>query len=78
MLSAKTKTVSHRLITEQYSHLVAEAEGFSHDGIQDTFQLKVQCHQVKKSTCGDVNPSSDPLKCHCDAVAVKALLDVHD
>lgn len=45
-----TKTVSHRLITEQYTNLLAEAEGVSLDGIQDTFRLKVQCQQVTEST----------------------------
>lgn len=66
---------------EQYhsaSHLLAEAEGVSHDGIQDTFLRKVQCHWVKKATCGDVKSYSDPLKCRCNAVTVKALLDIHD
>lgn len=70
------RTVSHRVITEQYSHLLAEAEGVSHDGIQDTFRLKVQCHQVEKSF--GVKLSPDPSKCQCDAVSVKALLDAHD
>lgn len=72
------KTVSHRLITEQYSHLLAEAEGVGYNGIQDTFRLKVQCHRVKKSTCGGVKSQSDLLKCPCDAMSVKALLDAHD
>ncbi|XP_054869454.1 uncharacterized protein LOC118469629 [Amphiprion ocellaris] len=71
-------TVSHRLITEQYSHLLAEAEGGSHDGIQDTFRLKVQCHQVKKTAHGGVEPQTSSLKFQCNAVEVKALLDVHD
>lgn len=72
------KTVSNRLITEQYDHLLAEAEAVSQDGIQDTFRLKVQCQQVQRTARGSVKSQSDPLKCHCDAVAVKALLDVHD
>ncbi|XP_049895671.1 uncharacterized protein LOC126387160 [Epinephelus moara] len=73
-----TKTVSHRLITEQYSHLLAEAENVSHNGIQDTFRLKVQCHRVKKSGCSAVESHPGLLKHPCDAVDVKALLDVHD
>lgn len=71
------KTVTHRLITEQYSHLLAEAESVCHDGIQDTFRLKVQC-QGKKSACGSSQPHSAPHRYHCDAVAVKALLDAQD
>uniref|UniRef100_A0A3B4ZFA4 Gypsy retrotransposon integrase-like protein 1 n=1 Tax=Stegastes partitus TaxID=144197 RepID=A0A3B4ZFA4_9TELE len=71
-------TVGHRLITEHYSHLLAEAEDVSNDGIQDTFRLKVQCHRLKKpsriSTSSQVSPTRQP----CDTVAVKALLDAHD
>lgn len=72
------KTVGHRLITEQYSHLLAEAEGVSHDGIQDSFRLKVQCQGVKKSNCRAAKSQSDHLAHCCDSVAVKAVLDVHD
>jgi len=48
VLSRDPFAKSHRLITEQYNHLLAEAEGVSHDVIQNTFRLKVQCHRVKK------------------------------
>lgn len=68
---------NHRLITEQCSHLLAEAESVCHDGIQDTFRLKVQC-QVKKAACGSLQPQSTPHGCQWDAVAVKALLDAQD
>ncbi|KAI4812430.1 hypothetical protein KUCAC02_023818 [Chaenocephalus aceratus] len=71
------RSVSHRLITEQYSHLLAEAEGVNHDGIQDTFRLKVQCQRMKKLPGGSIKSQSDPLMCHSDSGAVKALLDVH-
>ncbi|KAF0036608.1 hypothetical protein F2P81_011920 [Scophthalmus maximus] len=54
---------------KRYSHLFAEAECVSHDGIQDTFRLKVQCHRVKQSVCG-VEYLSDPLKCPCDPVSI--------
>lgn len=72
------KTVSHRVITEQYTNFLAEAEGVSHDGIQDTFRLKVQCQQVKKSTHKGMKLQSDSSKYHCDFGAVKALMGVHD
>ena len=72
------KTVSRRLITEQYSHLLAEAEGVGHDGIQDTFRLKVQCHQVEKSSVSSSKPQSAHRRYHCDIVDVKAILGAHD
>ena len=72
------KTISHRVITEQYTNLLAEAEGVSHDGIQDTFRLKVQCQHVKKSTYKRIKLQSDSFKCHCDVGSVKALMGVHD
>ena len=72
------KTISHRVITEQYTNLLAEAEGVSHDGIQDTFRLKVQCQHVKKSTYKGIKLQSDSFKCHCDVGSVKALMGVHD
>lgn len=68
--------VSHRLITEQHSHHLAEAESVCHDGIQDTFRLKVQC-QVKKAY-GSSQPQSTDHGYQYDAVAVKALLDAQD
>lgn len=71
------RSVSHRLITEQYSLLLAEAESVSCDGIQDTFRCKVQCHLVEKSARG-VRSQSVLSKCSCDSVCVNALLDVHD
>lgn len=71
-------TVSHRLITEQYSNLLAEAANVSYDGIQDTFRLKVQCHRVKKQSHSTITSQASSSKPCCDAVAIKALLDVHD
>lgn len=32
-----SKTIGHRLLNEQYERLLSEAEGFSEEGIQDTF-----------------------------------------
>lgn len=72
------RTVSHRLITEHYSHLLAEAEDFSRDGIQDAFRLKVQSHQVKRTARGAARCQPHLFKCNYDAVAVKALLHTHD
>lgn len=54
-----TKTVSHRLTNEHYSHLLAEAEAVSQDGIQDVFRLKVHCHQVTRTACGVVKAGHD-------------------
>ena len=43
------RPVSHRLITEQYHHLLTEAENVDYDGIQDTFRLKALCQQANQS-----------------------------
>lgn len=70
-------TVSHRLITEQYSHLLAESESVSSEGIQNAFRLKVQGQHVDTPpfhTTGLQTPSSQP---GCDAMDVKAILDFH-
>lgn len=68
-----SKTVSQRLITEQYDHLVAEAEGVAPDSIQDTFRLKVQCHKVKRAAEKVTVSQSSPV---CQA-EISALLDTH-
>lgn len=71
-------TVSHRLITEQYDRLLTEAVGVNHDGIQDTFHLKVQHHKVKKPAHGVAENQSSCQSFHCDVGAVQAVLDAHD
>lgn len=68
-----TKTVSQRLVTEQYDFLVAEAEGVTPDTIQDTFRLKVQCHRLKRAEQKVKAPQSSPV-CLAD---INALLEVH-
>ncbi|KAJ8341924.1 hypothetical protein SKAU_G00342150 [Synaphobranchus kaupii] len=70
-------TISHRLITEPYDCLLAAADEVREDGVQDTFRLKVQYHQVKKTT-DIVTTQSDPLPLNCNTATVRALLDVHD
>ncbi len=74
-----TRIVGHRLITEQYNHFLAVAEGVSHDGIQDTFRLKVQSQRLRlpnHSGFAEYHPGT--FECCCDPAAVQALLDVHD
>lgn len=41
------KLVSHRLISENYVSLLAEADAIGEDWIQDVFRLKVQSHSEK-------------------------------
>lgn len=69
------KTVSQRLINEQYEQLLTEAEGVNPDSIQDTFRLKVQCHQVKTKQKGMTPPFCSTKGC-C-STDVSALLDVN-
>uniref|UniRef100_A0A8C6M195 Gypsy retrotransposon integrase-like protein 1 n=1 Tax=Nothobranchius furzeri TaxID=105023 RepID=A0A8C6M195_NOTFU len=71
-------TVGHRLITEQYHHLLAEAENVSCNDIQDAFRVKVQSHRVKKSPHTSVSSQVTSSQHPCDTVSVKALLDAHD
>ncbi|XP_055366656.1 retrovirus-related Pol polyprotein from transposon 17.6 isoform X2 [Betta splendens] len=73
-----TKTVGHRLITEQYGHLLVEAEGVSHGGIQDSFRLKVQCQRVKKSNSQAAKSQADHVRYCCGPVDIKAVFDAHD
>lgn len=63
------KTVSHRLITEQYGRLLAEAEGVNEDWIQDTFCLK--------ATNIFVSPRLG-LVMSCDHSTVAAQLNLHN
>lgn len=72
------KTVGYRLITEQYSHLLAESECVTHDGVQDTFRLKTQCQLLKKDNLGSAKPQRGPSEHPSDSMTVKAILDVHD
>ena len=48
------RPVSHRLITEQYHHLLTESENVDYDGIQDTFRLKALCQQAGEPECSEV------------------------
>lgn len=70
------RTVSQRLITEQYEQLLAEAENIAPDTIQDTFRLKAQGQRVKRSKQRSTTPQSSPALSCCDA-DVSALLNVH-
>lgn len=65
-----TETVSRRLISEPYNHLLAEAEGVSEDGIRDTFHLKVQNHRLLTMPTSSNSP--------CDSDTIKACLDTHE
>uniref|UniRef100_A0A3B3SNI1 Gypsy retrotransposon integrase-like protein 1 n=1 Tax=Paramormyrops kingsleyae TaxID=1676925 RepID=A0A3B3SNI1_9TELE len=72
-----TKTISHRLLSEQYDSLLSEAEGVSEEGIQDTFRLKVLCHRQESET----DPREIlPVTCSgiCNAGEVNALCEAHD
>lgn len=68
------KTVSQRLITEQYEQLLAEAEGVTPDSVQDTFRLKVQCHQVKRAKPKGKTQQFSPI----EGADISALLDAHN
>ncbi|KAI4876310.1 hypothetical protein NFI96_032768 [Prochilodus magdalenae] len=69
------KTVGHRLLSEQYSNLLCEAEGVSEDGVQDTFRLKVQCHKAKAMSTSALEFQTVPCPSSLSAENVQALYE---
>ena len=45
------KSVSHRLISEPYEGLLAEAEGTEEEKVQDIFRCQVQCLWADDAGC---------------------------
>ncbi len=72
-----TKTISHRLLNEQYTSLLSEAAEVGEEGIQETFRLKVQCQRpVSETDLRNVLPVVSLGV--CDADEVHALCEVYD
>lgn len=72
------KLVSHRLISENYVSLLAEADAIGEDGIQDVFRLKVQSHIVKKQAETIYKNQSDSCPLTCGSAVMKAICEVYD
>ncbi len=72
-----TKTISHRLLNEQYTSLQSKAAEVGEKGIQETFRLKVQCQRpVSETDLRNVLPVVSLGV--CDADEVHALCEVYD
>lgn len=71
------KLVSHRLISENYGSLLAEADAIGEDGNRDVFRLKVQSHIVKKLVGKISGNQSDSCPLTCVSAVVKAICEVY-
>ena len=54
------KSMSHRLISEPYKGLLAEAEGTKEEKVQDLFRCKVQCLQTDDAGCRETHFQPSP------------------
>lgn len=69
------KSVSHRLISEPYENLLAEAEGTKEEGVQDIFRCKVQCLQADDSACATTGAPWDKPAGNQDSSDVKSICE---